>query len=543
MKNHFFLLLSLCLLTGCVQCPSGSRQSPGGGTITEFQLANKRARMLMPPGIDINIVDPVGYRSKLKFVPTELASSEDLLLETVALDSGTVHQYIEIAPYDQKAMTPAILATEEGDIQGFTSKIRVEDPPPNLYAFYSDQRGNFAWLIPTDVSPPDAVATTLQFTIPFTEAIEDVDNVFEINLNEEVASTLRLVSFPNVEPPERKFIGLLNRYRIKQILPDGNGGWGYNTDFEPDTFDFSQPTLLLIHGTNAGPNIAFGELLRRHLDLLREKYDNRIFAFVHPSVRRKVKHNGDRLYQEIGEWGFGSLDILSRSRGCLVARYLLEKTAFKTKNKTERMVLIAGPHFGTQGASSDANRQRTVKINGLLKKLPPKSKLDLHDKGRDLALAILLDWEESSEKAGLEIAEDRELVIPGVLDMDTNSHFLQELNSAGSSRPPGTQYFALAHTINLDSTIWTDPQLLKRAGKVAERLDATFADVPSDGINPISGSFGRYWGDDSLAPQIPMDCTYELQASPRAHHINYMYIEEMRRAILHYLLDDSADCL
>jgi hypothetical protein len=86
----------------------------------------------------------------------------------------------------------------------------------------------------------------------------------------------------------------------------------------------SGPALLFVHGTFSRAHSAFGALTRDCLEALHRQYDGRVFAFDHFTISEDPQANVDWLLARLPERVRLSMDIVSHSRGGLVARLLAE---------------------------------------------------------------------------------------------------------------------------------------------------------------------------------------------------------------------------
>jgi hypothetical protein len=108
--------------------------------------------------------------------------------------------------------------------------------------------------------------------------------------------------------------------------------------------------LLLIHGTGSSTAGGMGGVDRDVLGLLHSHYQGRVFAFDHPTIGTAPKENARALLQALDGQGW-DLDIVSHSRGGLVARTLIERAAelelMPGKLRVRRVVFAGVPNAGT----------------------------------------------------------------------------------------------------------------------------------------------------------------------------------------------------
>jgi hypothetical protein len=111
-----------------------------------------------------------------------------------------------------------------------------------------------------------------------------------------------------------------------------------------------KPSLLLVHGTFSTSPSTYGMLPRAIFDALSAAYEGRVLEFDHPTMTETPRQNADWFLQQIPEHGTFVFDVLTHSRGGLVARTIAEKSAdlATPRNVTIRtLVLTAAPDSGT----------------------------------------------------------------------------------------------------------------------------------------------------------------------------------------------------
>lgn len=328
-----------------------------------------------------------------------------------------------------------------------------------------------------------------------------------------------------------------NKEKALNLLARKYKWWGYNpwkgkfskigrdelrSGINPD-----KPTLLLIHGTNGTLKKAFkGYYTHDEFEPIRAKYGSQIFAFAHPSLTDSIKENATRLYEDIGAIGFGELDMVARSRGALVGRFLLEKTDFlkesgAAKNTVNRYVMLASPNEGTPSASAQLsilNRTRT--INSDLIAGFPFEPLGPNENEIEVT-AQMLDYPHADKLA----------LVRGATDMDPNSETIRYLNQSLPREDTSTRYYGIAGQINLSKKAWGEKTEVE-LGMLDKKLKEIFPNPFHDGINPLLPALGKM-SDPSMS--LDYESYYEIKETQRAHHINYMEIPEVRRAITHFL--------
>ncbi|MEO1255078.1 MAG: hypothetical protein AAFY41_09365, partial [Bacteroidota bacterium] len=120
-------------------------------------------------------------------------------------------------------------------------------------------------------------------------------------------------------------------------------------------------SLLMIPGTFGNDLVAFGGLSRTHEfhKALFDFYEGRIISFNHYTLAESCTENVDAFIQEFKNLNQDitlNVDVLTRSRGGLLIRHLLNKKKLleeaNIKLKVNRVFSIAPPHLGTPLANS-----------------------------------------------------------------------------------------------------------------------------------------------------------------------------------------------
>lgn len=124
-----------------------------------------------------------------------------------------------------------------------------------------------------------------------------------------------------------------------------------------------QPCLLLLHGTFSNAASAYKDLAgSAFFARIAARYGDRVFAFDHFSLSKTPEDNARELLAAMPE-GLGPFDVITHSRGGLVLRNLVERSAqFGASARRFRLghaVLVACPNAGTPLATP-ARWQETV---------------------------------------------------------------------------------------------------------------------------------------------------------------------------------------
>ena len=219
-------------------------------------------------------------------------------------------------------------------------------------------------------------------------------------------------------------------YRLRTFTLDDKSAPGSDLAAADLGFYRAGRALLFIHGTGSSTAGGLGGLDDAVLAKLHEHYAGRVLAFDHPTVGTAPRDNARELLALMQGDGW-KLDIVSHSRGGLVARYLIEQSSdlAVTPGKVEvRRVVFAGvPNAGTPLADMDHMQafvdSYTTLLNLLAHVLPAAATL-----GTIVAVVK-------------QIAASAINGLVGLQAMDPDGDFLSRLN-----RGPGgpEQYYALA---------------------------------------------------------------------------------------------------
>jgi hypothetical protein len=132
--------------------------------------------------------------------------------------------------------------------------------------------------------------------------------------------------------------------------------------------------LLLLHGTFTSAACAFAELPAETRASLIQFYRGRVFAFDHPSMHHSPQENVDRFFDMLPTGADLELDVVTHSRGGLVARELIERrrdvTALGRKIRIHKAVFVASPNLGTKLADGDHDTDLLDSYTNLLTELP-----------------------------------------------------------------------------------------------------------------------------------------------------------------------------
>ncbi len=297
----------------------------------------------------------------------------------------------------------------------------------------------------------------------------------------------------------------------------------------------SQAMLLWIHGTYSTASQAFGPLLEDagFMEELKAKYGDRILAFNHRTLLRSVAENADYLKGYLTLMGEGKLDldILTTSRGGLVARYLIEQAELPPHITIRKLIMQGCPNQGSQAAYEE-NYFQTARVRNLLLRLN-QSLMAAQIHPQELRLKDLV-WEKMDWQGHPPIL-NKKVALPGVRDISPHSSLLKALNEKPVStlkRHAHPAYFSIATVFDpADKRLKMDTRF---RAQLIRSVDGLFQGEPSDGIVPVKSAFGE-WEPRINGFSLNLTDSFLLADAPEINHTNYPSHPRVRAKILEYL--------
>ena len=220
-----------------------------------------------------------------------------------------------------------------------------------------------------------------RFTFTFNKKFEIIDNrlcLIDKNKDQLTQFALKILTFPRTESDIKKYTeksskclnnlsdlgvdlahrGLnklgIQKYRLYKYSFSNNNGAFLEVN-ESNPIDFSEKTLLLIHGTFSSVNGSFGELLESQesvnnnqnlfQQLIATGTFDQIIAFNHPTASHSVKDNVDYLLKLFNKGVFKyPVDIITTSRGALIAEKLSSYNKAYGTIKINKLLTFAPAH-------------------------------------------------------------------------------------------------------------------------------------------------------------------------------------------------------
>lgn len=273
----------------------------------------------------------------------------------------------------------------------------------------------------------------------------------------------------------------------------GPGGW--SPDIPWAEID-GRRTLLLLHGMFSTAEIAFHALVRpgnAAFEALLAHYDGRVLAFNHPSLYHAPAANAQALLKQLPAGIALDLDILTHSRGALVARELVERpelvNPYGRGLRVHRVVFVAAPQRGTVLADGEHWQE-------------------LLDRSTDLAAlgpTETFRWTIEGIAAALKLLARGVLGnLPGLACLNPQGDYLARLNTGAI---PEAVYYALSGRYAP-----TDAALRRRFS------DTLFGE-PNDGVVPTAGGYAT--GLAAAGFPLPPERYRVLDFGDRLYHTAY----------------------
>jgi pimeloyl-ACP methyl ester carboxylesterase len=370
-----------------------------------------------------------------------------------------------------------------GDTDAMVVQVPSLGPERQQILLMVDEAGVATWHYP---EPTDGgMDLTVSFTVSRTVATAPIDGAQDSPDRGLVALVGRKLLSVLVFPVLEAGVGVLarviaaryekkaNPYRLRRFAPgetrtEGAGdlaviGWGDVTD---------QRALLFIHGTFSTSHGGFSGLPDSAVGQLWERYQGRVFAFDHPTLSSTPAENVGRLLSLIPPGRSIPVDVVSHSRGGLVARALADATAGQAHPplRLTSSVFVAAPNLGT-ALADDKNLGAFVnRMTTMLNLIPDGPWSVVTD-----VLAGVLDLVKI-------IAVGAVNGLPGLQSMDPLDPALGNLGMNGD---PAVPYYAI------DTNYEPTGSLLQLARAKDAAVDMIFGDAANDLVVPTDGVVGR----------------------------------------------------
>lgn len=263
-------------------------------------------------------------------------------------------------------------------------------------------------------------------------------------------------------------------------------------------WDFLQGPRLLafIHGTFSSCRGGFGDLEGTSLSPLIQAYRGNVVGFDHWTLSKSPSENAQDFLRGLPTVDGLQVDLVTHSRGGLVARVLTELQA-QTSVRFNRVVFVGTPNAGTPLAATNHLGMLIDHLTNVFLFLPKFSVVMVVD----LILSVV-KW----------LATRVTGALPGLAAQNPSDPFLQQLNSASSI--PRAQYAAVAANYEPEEGLLNR---LKDAGAdLLMQVDNDLV-VPTGSITTLDPG--------ASPPPLMADRVYHFDGG-KVHHVNYFEQEQ-----------------
>lgn len=246
--------------------------------------------------------------------------------------------------------------------------------------------------------------------------------------------------------------------------------------------------LLFIHGTFSRSFSGFYGIPRDVMKQLHERYNGRVFAFDHFSLSHDPERNLVEFMDRMPTGIELELDLISHSRGGLVARSLAGESALGPMSNihVDRSVFVATPNHGTALADAEHMMAFVDRYTSVLNLIPPGP----HDVVTDILEAVIT----AVKMIGNAALEG----LPGLTSMDPDGAFLNHMNQGVGT---ASTYYGVAADY--------EPQGGLAAMVKDGVVDRVFDNAANDLVVPTLGVF-----EGSNDPAFPIPDERLLQFAP-----------------------------
>jgi hypothetical protein len=287
---------------------------------------------------------------------------------------------------------------------------------------------------------------------------------------------------------------------FRQAAPSGFG----DSDW---TRLHKKPALLFLHGTFSTSHGAFYLLPDPTMRELHRRYEGRVFAFDHFTMSHTPQENVRRLAAAIPHGIELDLDIVSHSRGGLVARTLageLSDPSFGRRRlevpgiEVKRSVFVATPNHGTALTDPDHMIAFIDRVTTLLNLAPPGP--------ADVVASVLEAILTVVKVIGHAVLNG----LPGLASMSPKGDFIEAINT---SPRPTAEYFSIAADYQpaRSGPLWS----MVRESVHNAVIDRVFGESANDLVVPTIGV-----SSGSSDPVFPIDAarSYTFGNGANVHH-------------------------
>lgn len=422
----------------------------------------------------------------------------------------------EVQCFDLDLQKPQRSGDSDDSVQ-----LRLEAPQRDFTQclLAEDMDGGLTWHFPEQTAATRSLNNICQYNIPCRSALIQPDGSSRSVLGWVNRLFLKVLVFPVTDP----FFGAAgeflaskwekkNRpYSIRQMTPDNySQNDGQHADQSLWNSLAKGRTLLFVHGTFSTIHTGFGDIPPAAFAEMYDSYEGRVIGFNHHSLSHSPHENVEWFLQQIPRDAQLDLDMITHSRGGLVARCLTDELA--QRGHLVRRILFAGtPNRGTPLASPGHSIDLLNRYTSLTRFLPSNPATEMLE-----AVMMLV-------KAAAHGTLKR---LPGLASMDPGGEFLAELNSR-TNLSPQTEYYAIAadYVANHDT---------KKLGAFVHHVttdrvvDSLFNESENDLVVPYRGVY-----EHNGHPKFPIPDEHVLRYRPNheVHHCSLFPPAETKRKL------------
>ena len=475
----------------------------------------------------------------LKRATTGATRSISIASEGEALDRALASQEMEdVATIDvtiERQVAPPAGAPLRGPTGEDVMELEVPAPPPgyDTMVLAVDESGAITWNLPITEDNQLALPATrgagasVYFRIPSTPAVtpppgtQGTRSIFGA-IGKKILKVLiypitdRLVG-PLVDMFANKWEGKNRPYRLRTVTPDNYASKDV-ANLETNNNEWGRlnggRSLLFVHGTTSSTHTAFSGLAREDVEALSQAYGGRLFGFDHFTLSHSPALNAQVLSQRLPPGLALDADIVCHSRGGLVAREIVERSArngLTDRLKVGEVVFVGVPNAGTALAEPDHMIHMIDRLTTAINFLP--------DGPATWILEGIITAVKVIGHGGLKSLD-------GLAAMNPKGTYLEGLAEEPRSN---VRYRGIAADFNAQGTVFDRLSLKSIGGRIVDRIfdkEANDLVVPTAGVSKAMG--GGF-------PILPAEML-QLAATSGVTHTTYFSNPQVREQLRAWLV-------
>jgi pimeloyl-ACP methyl ester carboxylesterase len=439
---------------------------------------------------------------------------------TTALDEAFASTNVTEVRQVEVRVQPAAGPTPQAPLRSADNQEVMELQVPDLgpetgqIVLACDESGVLTWHLPADQQVATTVSSsrggglTKKFLIPAAIAPEPAGHGGQRSLVGAIGrKLLKVLVYPVTDPIFGAVSDLFahhwearNRpYGLRKMSP---GDFRQKDAGEIRSEDWARLSsgraLLMVHGTFSTAHGAFAGIPDATFGELHTRYEGRIFALNHPTLGDDPRRNVEWLLSNIPADVRLNVDIVSHSRGGLVARTLAERPPVFGINSSnisvKRVVFVGVPNQGTILAEPDHMVKMLDRFTSVLNFFPTGPVTEVLE-----AIITVVKMLGHGALKGLD----------GLAVMRPKSQFLETLNAGN---PSGLEYFGVAADYEPQDQAFRS---LVRSSIKNAVMDRVFEQTANDLVVPEAGVYSK---NGSNAFPIPEQHLLRLPAAAGVMH-------------------------